>query len=49
MLATGAIFVDLSVVSVVLPGLRDDLGTTLAQEQWIVNAYFIAIDRKSVV
>ncbi len=43
MLATGAIFVDLSVVSVVLPGLRDDLGTTLAQEQWIVNAYFIAM------
>ena len=42
MLATGAIFVDLSVVSVVLPGLRDELGTTLAQEQWIVNAYFIA-------
>jgi MFS family permease len=42
MLATGAIFVDLSVLSVVLPGLRDDLGTTLAQEQWIVNAYFIA-------
>ncbi|MGI9186369.1 MAG: MFS transporter, partial [Gaiellales bacterium] len=42
-LATGAIFIDISVVNVVLPDIRNDLGTSLAQEQWIVNAYLITM------
>ena len=42
-LATGAIFIDISVVNVVLPDIHRDLGTTLAQEQWIVNAYLITM------
>jgi len=42
-LATGAIFIDISVVNVVLPDIRNDLHTSLAQEQWIVNAYLITM------
>ena len=42
-LATGAIFIDISVVNVVLPDIHRDLGTSLAQEQWIVNAYLITM------
>ena len=42
-LATGAIFIDISVVNVVLPDVRNDLHTSLAQEQWIVNAYLITM------
>ena len=42
-LATGAIFIDISIVNVVLPDIRNDLGTSLAQEQWIVNAYLITM------
>lgn len=43
MLATGAIFVDTAIVNVVLPDIRADLGTTLAEEQWIVNAYLVTM------
>jgi len=43
LLATGSIFIDISVVNVVLPDLRADLGTTLAEEQWIVNAYLVTM------
>ncbi len=43
MLATGAIFVDIAIVNVVIPDMRADLGTTLAEEQWIVNAYLVAM------
>ncbi len=43
MLATGAIFVDIAIVNVVIPDLRADLGTTLAEEQWIVNAYLVTM------
>ncbi|MBJ7248829.1 MAG: MFS transporter [Thermoleophilia bacterium] len=42
-LATGAIFIDISIVNVVLPDIRNDLQTSLAQEQWIVNAYLITM------
>ena len=42
-LATGAIFIDISVVNVVLPEIHRDLHTSLAQEQWIVNAYLITM------
>ena len=42
-LATGAIFIDISIVNVVLPDLRNDLHTSLAQEQWIVNAYLVTM------
>ena len=42
-LATGAIFIDISIVNVVLPDIRNDLHTSLAQEQWIVNAYLITM------
>ncbi|MGI9117518.1 MAG: MFS transporter [Gaiellales bacterium] len=42
-LATGAIFIDISVVNVVLPDIHRDLHTSLAQEQWIVNAYLITM------
>jgi MFS family permease len=42
-LATGAIFLDISIVNVVLPDMRLDLGTTLAEEQWIVNAYLVTM------
>lgn len=42
-LATGAIFIDITVVNVVLPDIHRDLGTSLAQEQWIVNAYLITM------
>jgi len=43
LLATGSIFIDISVVNVVLPDMRADLGTTLAEEQWIVNAYLVTM------
>jgi MFS family permease len=43
LLATGSIFIDISIVNVVLPDLRRDLGTTLAEEQWIVNAYLVTM------
>ncbi len=42
-LATGAIFVDISIVNVLLPEIRNDLHTSLAQEQWIVNAYLVTM------
>ena len=41
--ATGAIFVDISVVNVVLPDLRLELHTSLAEEQWIINAYLVTM------
>ncbi len=43
LLATGSIFIDISIVNVVLPEMRADLGTTLAEEQWIVNAYLVTM------
>ncbi|MBM3681357.1 MAG: MFS transporter [Actinobacteria bacterium] len=43
LLATGSIFIDISIVNVVLPDIRADLGTTLAEEQWIVNAYLVTM------
>jgi len=42
-LATGAIFVDITIVNVLLPEIRNDLHTSLAQEQWIVNAYLVTM------
>ncbi len=42
-LATGAIFVDITIVNVLLPEIRNDLNTSLAQEQWIVNAYLVTM------
>lgn len=36
-------FVDGSIVSVGLPAIRDDLGASLAQMQWIVNGYALML------
>ena len=36
-------FVDGTVVNVALPSIRDDLGTGLAAQQWIVEAYLLTL------
>jgi EmrB/QacA subfamily drug resistance transporter len=42
-LASTMAFVDESVVSVALPRMQTDLGTTLAAMQWVVNAYTLCM------
>src|SRR5436190_3567709 len=42
-LGSAIVFVDGTVVNVALPRLRDDLGADLAQQQWIVEAYLLAL------
>ncbi len=36
-------FIDGSVVSVALPALQADLGTSLRGSQWVVNAYMLTL------
>ncbi len=42
-LASSIAFIDGSVVSVALPALQDDLGTSLRGSQWVVNAYMLTL------
>jgi EmrB/QacA subfamily drug resistance transporter len=37
------VFLDGTVVNVALPSIRDDLGTGLAEQQWIVEAYLLTL------
>jgi len=42
-LASSMAFIDGSVVSVALPALQADLGTSLRGSQWVVNAYMLTL------
>src|SRR3712207_7047455 len=38
-------FLDQTVVNVALPAIREDLGTGLAAQQWVVEAYLLTLGR----
>jgi hypothetical protein len=38
-------FIDGTVANVALPSIQVDLGATLAEAQWVVQAYKVVIDR----
>src|SRR3954462_3239183 len=42
-LGSGVVFLDGTVVNVALPAIREDLGTGLAEQQWIVEAYLLTL------
>lgn len=42
-LGSGVVFLDGSVVNVALPAVREDLGSGLAEQQWIVEAYLLTL------
>ncbi|MDX6679188.1 MAG: hypothetical protein QOE31_3240 [Solirubrobacteraceae bacterium] len=42
-LGSAVVFVDQTVVNVALPALRDDLGASLADQQWVVESYLLAL------
>jgi EmrB/QacA subfamily drug resistance transporter len=42
-LGSAIVFVDGTVVNVALPALRADLGATLADQQWVVEAYLLLL------
>jgi EmrB/QacA subfamily drug resistance transporter len=42
-LGSAVVFVDGTVVNVALPAIRDDLGSGLAAQQWIVEAYLLTL------
>jgi EmrB/QacA subfamily drug resistance transporter len=42
-LGSAIVFLDGTVVNVALPAIGDDLGTTLAGQQWVVEAYLLAL------
>ena len=42
-LGSGVAFLDQTVVNVALPALREDLGTGLAAQQWVVEAYLLTL------
>jgi EmrB/QacA subfamily drug resistance transporter len=42
-LGSAIVFIDSTVVNVALPALRDDLDASLAQQQWIVEAYLLML------
>ena len=42
-LGSAVVFVDGTVVNVALPALRADLGATLADQQWVVEAYLLLL------
>lgn len=42
-LGSAIVFVDGTVVNVALPALRDDLGASLAGQQWVVEAYLLLL------
>jgi len=37
------VFVNQTVVNVALPALREDLGASLADQQWVVESYFLLL------
>jgi EmrB/QacA subfamily drug resistance transporter len=42
-LGTSVVFLDATVTSVALPAIRNDLGGGLAGQQWVTNAYLLAL------
>jgi len=42
-LGSAIVFVDQTVVNVALPALREDLGGSLADQQWVVEAYLLML------
>jgi MFS family permease len=42
-LGTSVVFLDAPVTSVALPAIRGDLGGGLAGQQWVTNAYLLAL------
>ena len=42
-LGSAIVFVDQTVVNVALPALREDLGASLADQQWVVAAYLLLL------
>jgi EmrB/QacA subfamily drug resistance transporter len=42
-LGSAIVFVDQTVINVALPALRDDLGGSLAHQQWVVEAYLLLL------
>src|SRR6202021_2030544 len=42
-LGTSVVFLDATVTSVALPAIRGDLGGGLAGQQWVTNAYLLAL------
>src|SRR4051812_1742688 len=42
-LGSGVVFLDGTVVNVALPAIREDLGTGLSEQQWIVEAYLLTL------
>jgi EmrB/QacA subfamily drug resistance transporter len=42
-LGSAIVFVDQTVVNVALPAMRDDLGASLADQQWVVEAYLLLL------
>jgi EmrB/QacA subfamily drug resistance transporter len=42
-LGSAIVFVDQTVVNVALPALREDLGASLADQQWVVEAYLLLL------
>jgi MFS family permease len=42
-LGSSVVFLDGTVVNVALPAIREDLGTGLAEQQWIVEAYLLTL------
>jgi EmrB/QacA subfamily drug resistance transporter len=42
-LGSAVVFVDQTVVNVALPALREDLGGSLADQQWVVEAYLLLL------
>jgi len=42
-LGSAIVFVDQTVVNVALPALREDLGASLAGQQWVVEAYLLML------
>lgn len=42
-LGTTVVFVDSTVVNVALPALREDFDASLAEQQWVIEAYLLAL------
>jgi MFS family permease len=42
-LGSVVVFLDATVVNVALPAISDDLGSGLADQQWVVEAYLLAL------
>jgi MFS family permease len=42
-LGTGVVFLDATVTGVALPAIRGNLGGGLAGQQWVTNAYLLAL------